>query len=46
MYILKVENNKYDKLIYWTLDGEHIFKIDRIRIIRQGDNKNDPGSNK
>ena len=44
MYILKTEDRGTDRLIYWTIDGEHIFKIDRIpiRVNRKGDNNRDP----
>jgi len=44
VYILKTENRGSYRLIYWTIDGEHIFKVDRIpiRVHRKGDNNFDP----
>jgi hypothetical protein len=42
MYILKTEFTDQDRFIYWTLDGEHIFKVDRTPINRlKGNDKID-----
>lgn len=32
MYILRVTTDHKDRYVYWTVDGEHVFKIDRFPI--------------
>jgi hypothetical protein len=44
MYILKTEEKGPDTLIYWTIDGEHIFRIQTLPNTNKGDNKHEPAS--
>jgi hypothetical protein len=37
MYILKTEEDEKDFIFYWTLDGEHIFRIQRTPKTKKGD---------
>lgn len=37
MYILRTEEDQHDFKIYWTLDGEHIFRIQRTPKKKKGD---------
>jgi hypothetical protein len=34
MYILKTETDQHYRNIFWTLDGVHIFRIQRIPLIQ------------
>lgn len=40
MYILKTETKGQLKLIYWTIDGEHIFRIQTLPILKKGNDNN------
>jgi hypothetical protein len=33
MYILKIEMDDFYRIVYWTLDGEHIFRVQRTPLI-------------
>jgi hypothetical protein len=40
MYILKTEEKENAFLIYWTLDGEHIFRVQTLPMNKKGNDKN------
>jgi hypothetical protein len=41
MYILKTEEKDDYFLVYWTLDGEHIFRIQTLPINKKGNDNID-----
>lgn len=42
MYILKTERDQNYFYIYWTLDGEHIFRVQKTPIKEpKGNNRNE-----
>lgn len=39
MFLLKTEEDQNDFIFYWTLDGEHIFRIQRKPKLKKGNTK-------